>query len=208
MKSVSFSSREKKGAGFTLIEVLISVALISVIFASLYSTFFLADRAVGTVSGSLVKLQEARGIVDIMKREIESTLYSPDKTYSSFKVEDRDFYGRQASQLSFTAFSPIVNGLARIEYIVEETEGKMIMKKRIESAFSQGEPVEPVELMEEVESFAVEVLYEDKWVKTWDSGITNKPPEEVKISISLKIGESKEGISLSDIAIPRIGKGI
>lgn len=194
--------------GFTLIEVLISIAIISVVFAALYSTFFLSHRAVGTVGESLVKLQEARAVVDIMKREIESILYSPDKPYSAFKVNDRDFYGRQASQLSFTAFSPIVPGLARISYVVEEEGGKMALKKRVESAFSPSDGVRAVELMEDMESFTVEALYNDKWVRTWDSELTKSIPGEVRISVSLTIGERKDRVSVSDIARPKIGRTI
>lgn len=194
--------------GFTLIEVLISIAIISVVFAALYSAFFLSHRAVGTVGESLVKLQEARAVVDIMKREIESILYSPDKPYSAFKVNDRDFYGRQASQLSFTAFSPIVPGLAKISYVVEEEGGKMALKKRVESAFSQSDGIRAVELMEDMESFTVEALYNDNWVRTWDSELTKSIPVEVRISVSLTIGERKERVSVSDIARPKIGRTI
>ncbi|HYA13014.1 MAG TPA: prepilin-type N-terminal cleavage/methylation domain-containing protein, partial [Syntrophales bacterium] len=67
-----------KTQGFTLIEVLIAIAIMAVVLIALYNTFDLAGRAVFGVDRSLVKLQEARAFVDTLKREIESAFYSQD----------------------------------------------------------------------------------------------------------------------------------
>jgi len=77
------------------------------------------------------------------------------------------FYGKQASKVSFTSFSPLVAGLAKIEYSVEEDDGKLVLKKRIGSAFTKtGEP-KSIELMEDYRVIYRGARYGDKWVKTW-----------------------------------------
>jgi len=86
--------------GFTLLEILIAIAIMSIILVALYSTYLLAHKALFDVDKSLVKLQEARAFADILKREIESTLYSQANSYCVFKMDDRDFYGKQASSLT------------------------------------------------------------------------------------------------------------
>jgi general secretion pathway protein J len=197
-------------SGFTLIEILIAVAILSVVLAALYSTFFLSQRAVAVVDDSLIRLQESRGLVDILKREIESSccwdrLGQGDK-YTVFLLEDRDYYGRQASRLSFSAFSSLQHGLARLDYSVEEDKGKMILKKSIVSAFREPEDIKRIELIEDIESFTVEARYKNAWVKTWDSELNNAVPDEIRISLVMHVGDKGRQIMISDIAKPRIGK--
>jgi prepilin-type N-terminal cleavage/methylation domain-containing protein len=198
--------------GFTLLELLIALVITSAVLAALYNTFFLSHRALVTVDESLLKLQEARSFVDTLKREIESVLYSPDNSYSVFKMDDRDFYGRQASRLMMTSFSPLISGMAKITYRVEERNGKLVITKEMVPALSQPAESRNVDLLEDVESFTLEGKYGDRWVKTWDSALAKDIPDEVRISVTLFItnGEKQEQakvpFSISDIAKPKMGK--
>lgn len=184
----------------------------SAVLAALYHTFFLSHRALVAVDESLLKLQESRSFVDTLKREIESVLYSPDNSNSVFKMDDRDFYGRQTSRLMMTSLSPLINGMARITYSVEERDGKLVITKNIVPAFSQSSENRNVDLLEDVESFTLEGKYGDRWVKTWDSTLAKDIPEEVKISVTLfitngeKQAKSRVPFSISDVARPKIGK--
>lgn len=193
-------------------EVLIALAITSFIITALYATFFLSQKAIGAIDDSLIRLQEARTVIDNLKREIESAFYSKDKEYSVFKLQDRDFYGNSASRITFTSFSPLISGLSKISYTVEETDGRLTLKKAISSAFySKTEPKE-VELIDDIHSFTIEVRFKDSWVKTWDSSVTNSIPNEVRISIAFSDksadnkGRSQKTVSVFDIAKPMIGK--
>lgn len=199
----------RKAGGFTLLEVLIALAITSILIASLYSTFFLSRRAVDAVDDSLLRLQEARRVIDIITREIESAVYDSygsGKAFTVFKLDDRDFYGKQASQLLFTAFSPLLPGLAKINYAVEESDGKLVLKKKIFSAFYKSDEKKSIELMEDVESFTVEAKYNNKWVKTWDSIASNGIPEEIRVSVTIIAKKDTSPLTISDIARPRYGK--
>ncbi len=198
--------------GFTLMEVLIALAITSFIVTALYATFFLSQKVIGAIDDSLIRLQEARLTIDNLKREIESAIYLKDREYTLFKLEDRDLYGRSASRLTLTTFSPLTTGLTKISYIVEEIEGRLILKKAMTSAFDSRIKAKDIELIEDLHSFLIEVKYKDKWVKTWDSSLTYSMPEEVRISITISEkpqdnkSKSDDGISVFDIAKPMIGK--
>ena len=192
--------------GFTLLEVLIALGISVIIMTALYSTFFLSRKAVDAVDDSLLRLQESRALLDTIKREMESALYERVKPYTFFKLEDRDFYGKQASRVSFTSFSPLIPGLAKIDYSVEEDDGKLVLKKRIGSAFTQAGEPKSVELMENLESFTVEVRYGDKWVKTWDSAESNSMPEEIRVSVKVSEKKGETPFMVYDVARPRYGK--
>ena len=200
--------------GFTLIEVLISIAIMAMILITLYSTFALANRALFDVDQSLVKLQEARAFVDTLKREIESTFYSKDISYCVFKMDDRDFYGRQTSSLTVTSLSPLIKGLANINYAVEERSGILVITKSMVSALSQATEITRMDLLEDIESFTLQAKNQNAWVKTWDSSLTKITPDEVKIILTIRMknrgGEDKDALpfSIFETARVRIGTAI
>ena len=204
--SASPCLRVNEIGGFTLIEVLVALAITSIVIAALYSTFFLSRRAVDAVDDSLLRLQESRAVVDAIKREMESALYEKEKSYTAFKLDDRDFYGKQASQLSFTSFIPSLPGLAKISYTVGESDGKLVLKKKVISAYAKSAETKGIELMEDIESFTIEARYTDKWVKTWDSEVSNSIPDEIRVSVKIYLKKEDSPFTISDIANPKYSK--
>lgn len=204
----------ERGKGFTLIEVLIALAIMAMILIALYSTFTLANRALFNADQSLVRLQEARALVDTLKREIESAFYSKDISYCVFKMDDRDFYGRQTSSLTVTSSSPLIKGLANINYAVEERNGILVITKSMVSALSQSAENNRMDLLEDIESFTLQAKYQNTLVKTWDSSLTRITPDEVKIILTIRIKnrerEDKNALpfSIFETARVRIGTAI
>ena len=194
----------RKG-GFTLIEVLVAVAILSAVLAAIYSTFFLSHRAIEGMDESLLKLQESRKAIDILRRELDSAFYGPDEGNTFLKILDRDIYGKQAAELTFTTFSTLRPGLSRISYYIEEKDGKLNLFKKIESPYST-EEIEGVDIIEDLEAFTVEVMYNGKWVKTWDTDITKNMPGEIRICLSMMMKGRK--VDLFDVSRPMVGKTI
>jgi len=216
-----FSNNRQANTGFTLIEVLIAVGILSVVLAAIYSTFFLSHRAVEGMDESMLKLQESRRAIDILRRELDSAFYTGEDRNTFFKIQDRDIYGKQATQLTFTAFSPLRPGLSRISYYIEDKNGKLNLFKKVESPYTnENNPLsspfskggrggfsdEGVDIIEDIEAFSVETMYGDQWVKTWDTDISKGIPDEIRISLSVIINGNK--MTLFDVAKPRVGKSV
>ncbi len=205
---------QRGNRGFTLIEVLITIAIMAMVLIALYSTFNLANRALFGVDQSLVKLQESRAFVDTLKREIESAFYSKDISYCVFKMDDRDFYGRQTSSLTVTSSSPLIKGIANINYAVEERNGILVITKSMVSALSQATEISRMDLLEDIESFTLQAKYQNAWVKTWDSSLSKITPDEVKIILTIRMknreGEDKNALpfSIFETARVRVGTAI
>lgn len=191
--------------GFTLIEVLVSVAILSIVLASIYGTFFLSHRAIEGMDESMTKLQESRRALDVLKRELDSAVFIPDNEKTFFRMQDRDIYGKQASQLTFTAFSVLRPGLSRIAYYIEDKDRKLYLYKKVATPFGKQE-TEGAEIIEDLDAFAVEVRYNDKWIKIWDTDINKGMPDEVRISLSMMIKGRK--VTLSDVSKPMFGKHV
>jgi len=204
----------ERSRGFTLIEVLIALAIMAMILIALYGTFTLANRALFNADKSLVRLQEARAFVDTLKREIESAFYSKDISYCVFKMDDRDFYGRQTSSLTVTSSSPLIKGLANINYAVEERNGILVITKSMASALSQPAENDRMDLLEDIESFTLQAKYQNALVKTWDSSLTRITPDEVKIILTIRIKDRERGeknalpFSIFETARLKIGTAI
>lgn len=192
--------------GFTLIEVLLAVAITAIIITALYSTFFLSRRAVDAVDDSLVKLQETRAILDVMKREIESSVYDRGKPYTLFKLDDRDFYGKQASSMVISTSAPMLPGIWRITYAVEENDDKLMLVKKIDAAYGPPIETQSVPLMEDIEGFTIEAGYNNTWVKTWDSTQSNGVPDQIRISVMIRIKKDEAPLTITDLATLRVGR--
>jgi len=200
-----FSNNRQANTGFTLIEVLIAVGILSVVLAAIYSTFFLSHRAVEGMDESMLKLQESRRAIDILRRELDSAFYTGEDRNTFLKIQDRDIYGKQATQLTFTALSHLRPGLSRISYYIEDKNGKLNLFKKVESPYNH-EKTEGVDMIEDIEAFSVETMYGGQWVKTWDTDISKGIPDEIRISLSVIINGNK--MTLFDVAKPRVGKSV
>jgi general secretion pathway protein J len=202
LRNASFILQKK---GFTLLEVLIAVAILSIVLTALYGTFFLSSRAMEDMDESMTKLQESRKAIDIIRRELEAAYYNDNDENTFVKILDKDLYGKQATQLEFTTFTTIRPGLSKISYYMEEKDKKRTLFKKIGSSFGKEES-EGTDIIEDLEEFTIEAKYQDKWVKTWDAGITKKMPDEIKISLSVMIKGRK--VTLSDMARPMYNKSV
>jgi len=192
--------------GFTLIEVLLALVLLSVILGAIYSTFILSHKAMEGMDQSLVKLQECRMAIDAICREIESLTYTPGREKAVFKIEDRDLYGKQVSRFSFQTFSPLIPGSSLVSYYVEEVDGKLNLLKRIHSSHQSVTEEPGYEVVEEIESFLVEAKFQDSWIRTWDASEAKKVPEEIRITITALFKDRR--LSIFERASPKIGRAI
>lgn len=191
-------------AGFTLIELLVAATLLSIVLGAVYSAFFLSHRAMEGMDTSVLKLQECRMVMDIMGREIESLWWNSRNKNAILKAEDRDFFGRQTSRFAFNSFSSILPGPAIISYSVEEIEGGLVLCKQVNSAAIPASEVRTVEMLEDIESFTVEVKSGEKWVRTWNTSETEEIPEEIRISLMVRMNDRP--FFLYQTFRPRIGK--
>lgn len=195
-----------RSAGFTLLEVLVSVTILSIVLTAVYSTFFLAQRAVDGMDESLVRLQEARRALDILRCELEASFLKATDESTLMVIKDRDFYGKSASELTFTTFSVLRPGLSKVSYYIVERDKKMHLFKKIGLPQSTQQETEGFEIIENMDAFSIEAKYNDQWVKTWDTDINKGTPEEIRISLAFRLKD--RSVALSDIAKPRIYKPI
>lgn len=193
--------------GFTLIEVLISLTLLTVVLGAVYSSFFSVHRALDRFDTVSLKYHEARTALDMLRREIESALLKNPKVVDAkpstrFEIKDRDIFGKSASSLNLTSFSYKGSNLYTISYFVKEKDGRLDLLKSVNPPALQSKEY-TLEIIEKIESFTVETLFNNKWVKTWNTANTGALPEVVRVSI--EFDDNGKIVKLMEYARPRIG---
>lgn len=171
--------------GFTLIELLVALAVFSIVIAVLYGTFFASNRAVAEVDARMLSLHEARMALDVMGREVESTLRSGNG--ATIVLRDRDFFGRQASEFSMDTFASPLPGAARASYMVaEDKDGRLVLLKGLAPAWQKGSYGNETPVLEDLGSFTVEAWDGKRWLRTWADDTAS--PEAVRITLEVGIG--------------------
>lgn len=192
-------------------EVLISLTLLTIVLGAVYSSFFSVHRATERFEGVSLKYHETRTALDIMRREIEGAILKnpgakkDTKNSTVFDIRDRDIFGKNASTLDLTAFSFRGGKVDTISYFVKETNGTLELMKSVTPSIS-GRGSYTIGMIEDIEGFSAEILYNNKWVGTWTGSSTGKLPDMVRLTI--QFDDNGKKVTLSEYARPRIGKAL
>ncbi len=128
--------------GFTLLEVLVSMAILVIIMAALYSAYTTNVEAIQIARQNGEVHQTARIVLDRMTKDLQSALIevsvSSDKIKLGLVGEDREIDGRRADRMDFTTVTHLpltekgpASDLCEIGYLIEEnSEDKVLVLLR------------------------------------------------------------------------------
>lgn len=193
--------------GFTLIEVLVALALVSAIIAALYGSFFSVLRGRDAIDSSLERSREVGRFLDTFTKEVSSAFYKDGNKASLLIGENRDSSGRPASSIVFTAFTyPVIKegasggDLLAVRYFTEtDRGGKMTLYKEAWDAYRGEKLSMKLPVIEEIEGFEVSFLSGNGWAKAWDTSLEKRLPTAIKAVVAIK----EEGAITKYRAIPR-----
>ncbi len=174
--------------GFTLLEVLVSVAIMAIVMAAIYGAYTSNLETIQAARQSGLVNQTARVIFDRMSKDIESAFLtepgasdSEDGPRTGLLGEDQEIDGRPADRLNFTSLSHVPVGksglradLCEIGYHLEEDaeeEGLIIFRRDravLDQDISAGG--QPLELSRGVGG--LDITYQDQEgdeFDTWDT---------------------------------------
>lgn len=207
-----------RNKGFTLLEVLVALVLLVILSGALYGTYFSLMRARDRGVASMEERRELAATLDQLRRELSASYYPkqnqanlPESLKPRFVVEDRDYFGKPASTLDFTAIAPPRGGSipesdqAQITYEIAKKDQKLLLIRQEKDRYVTVDPI-PYPQMEDIEGFLVECSTDGTtWAKSWDASpaLNNRLPKYVRITISLK--EGGKTVDYSTVAIPRMG---
>jgi general secretion pathway protein J len=178
--------------GFTLLEILIAVLLLGIITAVLYGSYFTVLRARERSSMAMEARRELGSTIDLLRREIASSIYIRGDKRLRFVVEDRDIFGKPASNLELTALAPQSNqfrkesGIINIQYRPVEKEKRLILTRREQDSVIETAEIAAYPQMERISSFLVECYDGSKWVKSWNTDLNMALPTVIRVTVQIE----------------------
>jgi len=144
--------------GFTLLEILVSTAILSIVLAGIYAAFTSNVEVIEAARSGGEKQQSARIALDRMTKDLASAYISPGgrigEAMTGMILEDLEVDGRPADVLNFTSLAHVSPGrggpttdLCKIGYYLEEDEenGGFLLYRRdslaLDEEIAEGGPV-------------------------------------------------------------------
>lgn len=185
--------------GFTLIEVLLAISILTVVAGMLYRSLTLATDMVQHVELSAEQYRSGRLVLTRMSDQLMSTWYQEDDDAARFEGQRIFTPDRWAADtLTFTSLSGIVPDKGPASYRVDLTyrmqDGTLYMRE-------EGELRKPLEfpVAKGLAGFQLEYLDRQSeegpgnWVPNWVS--QEGPPEAVRVTLLFPGGGEREDLS-------------
>jgi len=191
-------------SGFTLLELLIAMTMMTIIAASLYTSMSIGFRARESAEKVVEKGRAAEIAIELIKGMLASSMDPDGVLAGEFKGEDEEGdEGYDADTLTFYAsdYNPeedeLASDIEKVELSVpvrEDTEEKVIVRKVTTNLLSPTtlDPDEEI-LCANVRSMNLEYYDGSDWQDEWDSSDNdNTLPKAVKITIVLEDAEGAD----------------
>lgn len=200
----------KSEQGFTLLEVLIAVALLALLSGALYGTYFSVVRGSEAVRERTEPLRDAAMALDLLRRELSAACYVKNNDRQHFIVEDRDLFGKPASILDFTAFTvprsgsvPSSDALVVRYRPVRDAGERLILSRESRDLYLETK-TRPYPFTGEIEGFLVECYNGSNWVRSWDTRLNGTLPKAVRVTLQLEGDQEGKPAGFTAIVVPRM----
>jgi len=189
--------------GFTLLEILLALSVLSVILLLLLSAFTGAARVRETLSSRSRDFRQIRLVLDRVGTDLMGAFATSAREESAFSIREDQLSGMPAATLSFTAFQ-LPDGdsghppaeIVKIRYFPRiGADGVTLDLHREQSdlPFLQNKiPLRETVVAEGLRGFRVEWFNGTTWVKEWPAGGGSKAtvPKKVAVTLVDKRGET------------------
>jgi len=108
VKQIMIVSKKKSQSGFNLIEVMVAVAISSVLITAVYQTFHSQQRSYTMQNEAAAMEQNLRGSLYLLTKELRSAGYNPQQTPTDSSVPTTNF--------RFVTSFPAPNNLFTVDY--------------------------------------------------------------------------------------------
>lgn len=199
-----YALRERKG--FTLLEIVLAIALSSIVLLAVYFTYFGVNQSIDAASEGQEALETGRILMELIKQDIRGM--APPPKYPLIAVIDDIEDEEPSHRINFITTSAMgANpfGLSEVGYFIYKTpEGEKYFIRRESTEIKEelGEEGVDFELSRIVTSFKLSFFDGADWVEEWNSRSAGKMPKQVRIEITVmdERGETREFVS--DESIP------
>lgn len=200
--------------GFTLLEVVVSLALLALVLTLVQGTYSGAVRSRDRASRETAEMHQAGLVLDRLANELAGALTSQGRaTLTPFLVEPDV---EESAVLTFTTRLQPIPGLrpggpAELQYALEADEDGVPRLVRREEPDPDEDPEDggvAYPVLEEVLRFRVLCYDGEEWVESWDSRAREDEPFlPLAVSVELAWGPDEDHERVLRTATPVYGEG-
>lgn len=183
--------------GFTLVEVLLTLAVLSVVLMLLLSAFTGTGRAREVLSSRSKEFRQVRLVMDRLGTEIQGAIASPHREDSALTCREDQFSGKPAATLVFTALREPESesgrppsDVVKVRYFPRlSTDGTSLELHREQSDLpflGSRIPSRDALVAEGLQGFRVEMYDGSSWHREWPPGGGQKTRLPKKMAFELK----------------------
>ena len=199
-------------SGFTMLEMLLAMTLMSILGASLYASLHIGFKARDSAKSALEPARKAEIVFELLREDIESALPPTGILAGSFLGEDvEEKVGLNADILSFcsSGHHPEEDEQAcdirRVQFEVIEEDGERRLVRLITTNLLSPETIEPTEevLCRGLLSFDVTYFDGLDWLDNWDSTLQDDMlPLAVEVTIEVERTNTEGYVLRRMISLP------
>lgn len=208
--------RRKQGCdnptnGFTLLEVLVALGLISLLTVALYGSYFTVFRARERAGNVVEQRREISQTLDLIRKELTSLQFRTQESRLKFVVEDRDNFGKPSSFIEFTTLASSTSlerkesGIVLVGYHLKSIgDNRYRLVRQERDCFMDTQAMPEYPQIDQITSFLVECHNGSAWVKSWntDPAFQGRVPKLVRITIQTEFQGKSEQFSI--LAVPKV----
>lgn len=192
-----------RGAGenraFTLVEVILAVALSALLLTIVYWTYFSINRSIEAATEGQDALDTGRTLSELIKKDIRAI----NPAQYAFVGKNQDVGDRPFGEMEFVTNALLETDplrLRRVGYMMVRTDkGEMILVRRESKDLTDPLDNDPAdnlpkafEISRILTGFVVEFYNGTDWVQTWDSGVSNTLPKQVRVTMEVADARGKK----------------
>ncbi len=169
-----YANYEIRSRGFTLIEILLAVAIIGIIVAVVYGSLWTVTQTVDDARERMELSQTARGVLWKITNEISNAFSGEEMYFTGVKSKPGSV---DENRLSFNS---TVEGFGQEQKDIREIEyylSRGVLYQEIDGV------IFPV--VENVDGFSLRYFDGVEWKESWDSKLRGKFPKMVEINLEL-----------------------
>ncbi|MFQ5901035.1 MAG: type II secretion system protein GspJ [Thermodesulfobacteriota bacterium] len=178
-------TERRKREGFTLIEVMVALFILSMIFSILYSAFFPTQKVINSFEerGGYWRIME--GTIQVLSHDIRAASIPSANEVSVFEGSSE---GPKQPVIALSSYTPYQEGgigrLKRIEYNIEDLpeDGSLFLRRLVYRGTQ--EVVEDEVLIDGLSGIEFSYFDGEEWKDRWDAGDSKALPKGVRIIIT------------------------
>ena len=203
---------------FTLLEVLLALAIMSVITVALFASLHVAFKARDRSEAALEPVRTSEAVMELVRAELESALPPRGKLVGAFVgtswqagggLEDDELTFYATTTAPAGVFAPGDVKQVQLRTLIEQNTGRRVLVRRVVSNLLSPVLVEPDDeiLCRGVASF--DVIYYDgvQWWTTWDSTY-ERDSLPVAVQVTLQLDPPMAGPNAGNVRGPRLSRVI